>query len=63
MKVKTLLKTLRNTEYTLMAESGWAKEEGYVGDSYYDDSAFEDATVVTITTVRDHDMLYITIKG
>lgn len=62
MKVKTLLKTLRNTEYVLQSESGWTKEEGYVGNEYYDDSAFEDSKVLTITTVCDCSTLFITIK-
>lgn len=62
MKVKTLLKTLRNVEYNLLSEEGWLKEEGYVGDEYYDDSIFEDSKVVKITTVQNCDILYITIK-
>ena len=48
MKVKTLLKTLRNVEYNLLSEEGWLKEEGYVGDEYYEDSYFEDSKVVKL---------------
>ena len=64
MKVKTLLKTLNNVDYVLMAESGWTREEGYVDQMGYweGDSKYEDWKVVKITTVQNCDMLFITIK-
>lgn len=63
MKVKTLLKTLNQVEYSLLAESGWLKEKGYVDAHGYDyTSNFEDAKVIKITTVKDCDELFITIK-
>lgn len=62
MKVKTLLSTLKKTEYALMTESGSGLEEGYVSDKYYDESNYEDSKVVSITTVANCDKLFITIK-
>lgn len=65
MKVKTLLKTLRDVTYYITTESGRGLEEDFVnGDWGYTDgtSAYEDSTVSSITTVKDHDELYIRIK-
>ncbi len=61
MKVKTLLKALRNTDYVIVSESGWTKEEGFVGKEYYNNSDYEDWQVVEIKTVVD-TKLFITVK-
>ena len=62
MKVKTLLRTLRSVDVVLMAESGWTKENVFVDQFGYFNSRFEDAKVVTITTVVNCDKLFVTIK-
>ncbi len=63
MKVKTLLKTLRSVSVVLMDnESGWTKEDVFVDKLGYFFCQFEDAKVVTITTVPNCDTLYVRIK-
>jgi hypothetical protein len=60
MKLKTLLKTLRSTEYNILNENGGLLKEGYIGTEYYEDCIYEDERVIKITTINDK--LYITIK-
>lgn len=62
MKVKTLLSTFKKVEYILMAESGYELERDFVSDKYYGESQYEDAKVISITTVKHCDELFITIK-
>lgn len=62
MKVKTLLKVLVNTEYNLLAESGWLREEGFIGDKYRGESNYEDWKVIKVETIKDNDILFITIS-
>lgn len=65
MKVKTLLKTLKNVAYVLQSDTGFSYESGYIGDGavgeFYSD--YSNFKVVSITTVRDCDKLFITIKA
>lgn len=65
MKVKTLLKALKGVSYYITTESGSGLAEGYIDGKYgyvEGSSAYEDSTVSSITTVKDHDELYIRIK-
>ncbi len=63
MKVKTLLKTLKNTGYVLMDINGNSLDEDFVGDKYYGESLrFEDEKVISIHTVVNCDTLFITIE-
>ena len=63
MKVKTVLKTLRNVEYVVQGPTGYQIAGGYVGEEYCEDCSAEDLVVDTITTVKDHDTLFITVKS
>lgn len=62
MKVKTLLSTFKKVEYILVSESGCELERDYVGDKYYGQSEYEDKKVLSITTVKYCDHIFITIK-
>lgn len=63
MKVKTLLKTFRDTEYILQNPSGYTLENGFVSGKYFDgESSFENNAVVEIWTRRDDDKIFVTIK-
>ncbi len=63
MKVKTLLKTLKNTDYVLMDANGNCLDKDFVGDKYYGESVrFEDEKVISIHTVMSCDTLFITIE-
>ena len=62
MRLKTLLKTLEDTNYCLVAPSGWMLEENFIGSEYYGESRFENAIIDKIFTTQDSDTLYVVAK-
>lgn len=66
MKVKTLLRALKSVEYCITTEGGWTIEDGYIDERGYD-PAFDatdihDKEIVDITTVSNHDTLFIRVR-
>lgn len=62
MKVKTLLKTLVNTEYVITTRSGSQLERDIIQGRYLGDSEYEDETIETVRTVAGSDILFIRLK-
>lgn len=63
MKVKTLLKALKNVPFILQSESGHLFKEDFISRDYYGEGGFyEEWKVISITTVSHNDTLFITIK-
>lgn len=62
MKVKTLLATIKRTEYRIENIDGYTLEEDFISDSYGGFSDYEDNKVASIHTAPCRDVLVITIK-
>lgn len=62
MLVKTLLNSLKETEYNLLTPAGTLLEGGFIYDKYRGDSIFENGTIESIKTVKNCDVLFITLK-
>lgn len=61
MLVKTLLKTLEKTEYSIVTEYGTQLESEYI-DTYRGESRLENRQVSKVYTVKDCDILFIKVK-
>jgi hypothetical protein len=63
MKVKSLLKILRDVEYVITTASGSQLTKGYIGgDGYWDDCNLEEFKILEVTTVQNCDKLFIKVK-
>lgn len=67
MKVKTIIKVLRNSDYCIMASSGWQKAAGFVnangfdsGDSYLVED--EEIAEIKAGACNGDSTLYIKLK-
>lgn len=66
MKVKDILKALKDVDYCIISESGMIKDTGYVDEMGHDSngaSPFEDADVIKTTIARKWGTLVITIPA
>lgn len=63
MKVKSVLRLLREVEYVITTATGSQLAEGYIGaEGYWDDCKYEDYRILEVTTVQNCDILFIKVK-
>jgi len=59
MKVKTLLNTIKHSQYCLQDRTGWTLEEDYIGSKHHG-SEYDDWKVLEIFTTS-YDTIFIKI--